>query len=98
VFRAKYSIGSADEALGLASGEPDRAKTRATLLARSSDLRLTQRERDEIRDQMLGLRGPLAEFCDKRGGDGRRRMDVENIAQKRPRWFFFIGRSSPAVA
>jgi hypothetical protein len=84
VFRRKYSdLESRMEALGLASASKDRAKLEQRLLAAVSDLRLTQRERDELRDQLLGLNEALLRYLQtSQGGDAQARMDVETQLRK----------------
>ena len=84
VFRRKYSdLELRMEALGLASASKDRAKLEQRLLAAVSDLRLTQRERDELRDQLLGLNEALLRYLQtSQGGDAQARMDVETQLRK----------------
>jgi len=68
----------AEEALGLASANKDRAKLEQRLLAAVSDLQLAQKERDEYRDQMLRLNEAV--WCylkTSQGGDAKARMEVE---------------------
>jgi hypothetical protein len=79
VFRRKYSdLELRMEALGLASASKDRTKLEQRLLAAVSDLRLTQKERDEFRDQLLGLNEALLRYLQtSQGGDAQARMDVE---------------------
>ena len=79
VFRRKFSdLELRMEALGLASASKDRAKLEQRLLAAVSDLRLTQKERDELRDQLLGLNEALLRYLQtSQGGDAQARMDVE---------------------
>ncbi|HET9800233.1 MAG TPA: hypothetical protein VFP82_00970, partial [Chthoniobacterales bacterium] len=63
VFRRKFAdLESRMEALGLASASKDRAKLEQRLLAAVSDLRLAQKERDELRDQLLGLNEALLRY------------------------------------
>jgi hypothetical protein len=53
------------------------------LLAAVSDLRLAQRERDELRDQLLGLNEALLRYLQtSQGGDAQARMDVETQLRK----------------
>src|SRR6267143_845887 len=84
VFRRKYSdLESRMTALGLASASKDRAKLEQRLLAAVSDLRLAQRERDELRDQLLGLNEALLRYLHtSQGGDAPARMDVETQLRK----------------
>ena len=79
VFRRKYSdLEFRMEALGLASASKDRAKLEQRLLAAVSDLRVTQKERDDFRDQLLGLNEVLLRYLQtSQGGDAQARMDVE---------------------
>ena len=66
------------EALGLASASKDRAKVEQRLLAAVSDLRLTQIERDEYRDQTLRLNEAMWRYLKtSQSGDAQARMDVE---------------------
>src|SRR5437773_7695806 len=84
LFRRKYSdLELRMEALGLASVNKDRAKLEQRLLAAVSDLRLTQKERDEFRDQLLGLNEALLRYLQtSQGGDAQARMDVEMQLRK----------------
>src|SRR5438067_4479711 len=84
VFRRKYSdLESRMAALGLASASKDRAKLEQRLLAAVSDLRLAQREGDELRDQLLGLNEALLRYLQtSQGGDAQARMDVETQLRK----------------
>jgi hypothetical protein len=79
VFRRKYSdLALQMEALGLASASKDRAKLEQRLLAAVSDLRVTQKERESFRDQLLGLNEALLRYLQtSQGGDAQARMDVE---------------------
>jgi hypothetical protein len=79
LFRRKYSdLQLQMEALGLASGNKDRAKLEQRLLAAVSDLQLAQKERDEYRDQMLRLdEAVLCYLKTSQSGDAKARMDVE---------------------
>jgi hypothetical protein len=79
VFRRKYSdLELRMEALGLASASKDRAKLEQRLLAAVSDLRLARKERDNFRDQLLGLNEALLRYLQtSQGGDAHARMDVE---------------------
>jgi hypothetical protein len=84
VFRRKFSdLELRMEALGLASASKDRAKLEQRLLAAVSDLRLTQKERVELRDQLLGLNEALLRYLQtSQGGDAQARMDVEAQLRK----------------
>ena len=84
VFRRKYSdLELQMEALGLASASKDRAKLEQRLLAAVSDLRITQKGRDELRDQLLGLNEVLLRYLQtSQGGDAQARMDVETQLRK----------------
>ena len=94
VFRRKFSdLELRMEALGLASASKDRAKLEQRLLAAVSDLRLTQKERDELRDQLLGLNEALLRYLQtSQGGDAQARMDVEAQLRKTNE---LVGRSIP---
>ena len=94
VFRRKYSdLELRMQALGLASASKDRAKLEQRLLAAVSDLRLMQRERDELRDQLLGLNEALLRYLQtSQGGDAQARMDVETQLRKTND---LVGRSIP---
>src|SRR6266496_3274128 len=78
VFRRKYSdLEFRMEVLGLASASKDRAKLEQRLLAAVSDLRVTQKERDDFRDQLLGLNEVLLRYLQtSQGGDAQARMVV----------------------
>ena len=95
VFRRKFSdLELRMEALGLASASKDRAKLEQRLLAAVSDLRLTQKERDELRDQLLGLNEALLRYLQtSQGGDAHARMDVEAQLRKTNE---MVGRSTSA--
>ena len=84
LFRRKYAdLESRMEALGLASASKDRAKLEQRLLAAVSDLRLTQKERDQMRDQLLGLNEALLQYLQTaQGGDAQARADVETQLRK----------------
>jgi chromosome segregation ATPase len=84
VFRRKFAdLESRMEALGLASASKDRAKLEQRLLAAVSDLRLAQKERDELRDQLLGLNEALLRYVKTvEGGDAQARADVETQLRK----------------
>jgi len=93
VFRRKFSdLELRMEALGLASASKDRAKLEQRLLAAVSDLRLTQKERAELRDQLLGLNEALLRYLQtSQGGDAQARMDVEAQLRKTNE---LVGRST----
>jgi hypothetical protein len=84
VFRRKFAdLESRMEALGLASASKDRAKLEQRLLAAVSDLRLAQKERDQLRDQLLGLNEALLRYLQtSQGGDAQARADVETQLRK----------------
>jgi len=84
VFRRKFAdLESRMEALGLASASKDRAKLEQRLLAAVSDLRLAKKERDELRDQLLGLNEALLRYLQTvQGGDAEARADVETQLRK----------------
>jgi hypothetical protein len=84
VFRRKFAdLESRMEALGLASASKDRAKLEQRLLAAVSDLRLAQKERDELRDQLLGLNEALLRYLQTvQRGDAQARADVETQLRK----------------
>ena len=94
VFRRKFAdLESRMEALGLASASKDRAKLEQRLLAAVSDLRLAQKERDELRDQLLGLNEALLRyFKTSQGGDAQARADVETQLRKTNE---LVGRAIP---
>jgi hypothetical protein len=79
LFRRKYSdLQLQMEALGLAPANKDRAKLEQRLLAAVSDLQLSQKERDEYRDQMLRLdEAMLCYLKTSQSPDAKARMDVE---------------------
>jgi len=97
VFRRKFAdLESRMEALGLASASKDRAKLEQRLLAAVSDLRLAQKERDELRDQLLGLNEALLRYLKTvEGGDAQARADME--AQLR-RTNELVGKARNAAA
>jgi hypothetical protein len=78
-FRRKYSdLQLRMEALGLESANKDRAKLEQRLLAAVSDLRLMQKEREQYRDQVLGLSEAILHLLKtSTGGDAQARMEVE---------------------
>jgi hypothetical protein len=84
VFRRKFAdLESRMETLGLASASKDRAKLEQRLLAAVSDLRLAQRERDQLRDQLLGLNEALLRYLQTvQVGDAQGRADVEAQLRK----------------
>ena len=79
LFRRRYSdLQLQMEALGLASANKDRAKLEQRLLAAVSDLQLSQKERDEYRDQMLRVdEAVLCYLKTSQNADAKARMDVE---------------------
>jgi hypothetical protein len=93
VFRRKFAdLESRMEALGLASASKDRAKLEQRLLAAVSDLRLAQKERDQLRDQLLGLNEALLRYLKtSQGGDAQARADVETQLRKTNE---LVGRST----
>jgi aminopeptidase N len=93
VFRRKFSdLELRMEALGLASASKDRAKLEQRLLAAVSDLRVTQKERDQLRDQLLGLNEALLRYLQtSQGGDAQARMDVETQLRRTNE---LVGRST----
>ncbi len=97
VFRRKFAdLESRMEALGLASASKDRAKLEQRLLAAVSDLRLSQKERDQLRDQLLGLNEALLRYLKTvEGGDAQARADVETQLRKTSE---LVGRSTSASA
>jgi len=93
-FRRKYSdLQLRMEALGLDSANKDRAKLEQRLLSAVSDLRLTEKEREKYRDQMLGLSEAVIHLLKtSTGGDALARMEVEaqlrgasELATKQPK-------------
>jgi len=97
VFRRKFAdLESRMEALGLASASKDRAKLEQRLLAAVSDLRLAQKERDELRDQLLGLNEALLGYLQTvQGGDAQARADVETQLRKTNE---LVGKAKTATA
>ena len=93
VFRRKFAeLEARMEALGLASASKDRAKLEQRLLAAVSDLRLAQKERDELRDQLLGLNEALLRYLKtSQGSDAQGRADVETQLRKTNE---LVGRST----
>src|SRR5207237_63819 len=97
VFRRKYSdLELQMEALGLASASTDRAKLEQRLLAAVGDLRVTQKEREGFRDQLLGLNEALLRYLQtSQGGDAQARMDVETQLRRTNE---LVARSTSAAA
>ncbi len=97
LFRRKYSdLELRMEALGLASANKDRTKLEQRLLAAVSDLRLKQKERDDFRDQLLGLNEALLRYLQTtEGGDAQARMDVETQLRRTNE---LVGRSTSTAA
>src|SRR5438045_5622369 len=93
LFRRKFAdLELRMEALGLASASKDRAKLEQRLLAAVSDLRLKQKERDDLRDQLLGLNEALLRYVQTtQGGDAQARMDVETQLRRTNE---LVGRST----
>jgi hypothetical protein len=93
VFRRKFAeLETRMEVLGLAAASKDRAKLEQRLLAAVSDLRLAQKERDELRDQQLGLNEALLRYLKtSQGGDAQGRADVETQLRKTNE---LVGRST----
>jgi hypothetical protein len=79
LFRRKFAdLQLRMEAIGLASASKDRAKLEQRLLTAVSDLQLTQKERDQYRDQMMQLSETMLRYLKTaEGGDAQARMDVE---------------------
>ncbi len=79
LFRRKYSeLHLRMEALGLEAADKDRAKLEQRLLAAVSDLKLTQKERDVYRDQMLQMTEAILSLLKtSTGGDAKARAEVE---------------------
>ena len=79
LFRRKYSdLQLRMEALGLDGASKDKAKLEQRLLSAVSDLQLTQKERDEYRDQMLRLSEAMLHLLkSSTGGDAKARMELE---------------------
>ena len=84
LFRRKFAdLESRMDALGLASASKDRAKLEQRLLAAVNDLRLAQKEGDQLRDQLLGLNEALLRYLKtSQGGDAQARADVETQLRK----------------
>lgn len=78
-FRRKYSdLLLRVEALGVESANKDRAKLEQRLLTAVSDLRVMQREREQYRDQILGLSEAILHLLKtSTGSDAKARMEVE---------------------
>ena len=79
LFRRKYSdLQLRMEALGLDAANKDKAKLEQRLLRAVSDLQLTQKEREQYRDQMLQLTESMLQLLKtSSGGDAKARMEVE---------------------
>lgn len=79
LFRRKYSdLQLRMEALGLDAANKDKAKLEQRLLRAVSDLQLTQKEREQYRDQMLQLTEAMLQLLKtSSGGDAKARMEVE---------------------
>jgi len=79
VYRRKYSdLQLRMEALGLEAANKDRAKLEQRLLTAVADLQLSQKERDEFRDQALRLSEAILHLLKTSpGGDAQARMEVE---------------------
>ena len=79
VFRRKYSgLELRMEALGLESGDKDRAKLEQRLLSAVSDLQLLRKEREQYRDQSLQLSEAILHLLKRStSGDAQARMEVE---------------------
>ena len=79
VYRRKYSdLELRMEALGLEAANKDRAKLEQRLLTAVADLQLSQKERDEFRDQALRLSEAILHLLKtSTGGDAQARMEVE---------------------
>jgi chromosome segregation ATPase len=79
LFRRKFSdLQLRMEALGLASADKDRAKLEQRLLNAVSDLQLSQKEREQYRDQMLRLTEAVMRFLKTaEGSDPQARMGLE---------------------
>ena len=93
LFRRKFAdLETRMEALGLTSASKDRAKLEQRLLAAVSDLRLAQKQRDQLRDQLLGLNEALLRYLQtSQGGDAQARADVETQLRKTNE---LVGRST----
>ncbi|MEY2503802.1 MAG: hypothetical protein QOG27_82 [Verrucomicrobiota bacterium] len=79
VFRRKYTdLQLRMEALGLEAADKDRAKLEQRLLSAVSDLQLSQKEREQYRDQSLRLSEAILHLLKtSTGGDAAARMEVE---------------------
>ena len=79
LFRRKYSeLQLRMEALGLDAANKDKSKLEQRLLSAVSDLQLTQKEREEYRDQMLRLSEAMLHLLkSSTGGDAKARMELE---------------------
>jgi hypothetical protein len=79
VFHRRYSdLQLRMEALGLESASKERARLEQRLLSAVSDLRLMQKEREQYRDQVLGLSEAILHLLKtSTGGEAQARMEVE---------------------
>ena len=79
LFRRKYSeLQLRMEALGLDAASKDKSKLEQRLLTAVSDLQLTQKEREQYRDQMLRLSEAMLHLLkSSTGGDAKARMELE---------------------
>lgn len=79
LFRRKYSdLQLRMEALGLEAASDDKSKLEQRLLSAVSDLHLTQKERDDYREQMLRLTEAMLQLLKTTtGGDAQARMELE---------------------
>jgi hypothetical protein len=79
VFRRKYSdLQLRVEALGIESVNKERTKLEQRLLNAVSDLRLMRKEREQYREQLLGLSEAILHLLNtSNGGDAQARMEVE---------------------
>jgi len=79
VLRRKYTeLQLRMEALGLEAADKDRAKLEQRLLSAVSDLQLSQKEREQYRDQSLRLSEAILHLLKtSTGGDAAARMEVE---------------------
>jgi hypothetical protein len=79
LFRRKYSgLELRMEALGLAAADKHRAKLEQRLLSAVGDLQLSRREREQYREQLLGLTETVLHFLKTvQSSDAHARMEVE---------------------
>lgn len=79
LFRRKYSdLQLRMEALGVESARSDRTKLEQRLLRAVSDLQVSQKEREQLRDQMLRLSEAMLQLLKTAtGGDAEARAEVE---------------------